>query len=148
MFKTALIAAVATATEFNLRAGDFPAVTTPLSFTQPTGQENFTLMADQTKGNPDPPQTGGTENFTIAGLATHPLEVKELNFRCWLFGAKVYDEKFAPSTTQLQPGTVWTATVPFDVPGVAPNTTYDIEIAGQDANGTDLFTVRTAFLFA
>merc|ERR1712113_1020609 len=28
---------------------------------------------DQTKGVPDPPALGTTEQFTIAGLATHPL---------------------------------------------------------------------------
>merc|ERR1712087_810610 len=68
---------------------------------------------DQTKGTPDPPALGTTEQFTISGLATHPLEVANLEFRCWLFGAQVYDEKFVPTSPQAMPGSVWTDTIPF-----------------------------------
>merc|ERR1712179_757634 len=82
---------------------------------------------DQTSGSPDPPALGTTEQFTISGLATHPLTVEKLEFRCWLFGAKVYDEKFDPS--------------------VAPSTEYDVEVAGVDASGADLFSMRTSFKF-
>ena len=128
-------------------AGTFPAVTTPMTFEQNAGQENFNIMMDQTMGSPDPPTLGTTEQFTIAGLATHPLDVEKLEFRCWLFGAKVYDEKFDPTTTQVLPGTVWTQSLPFDVPGVAPSTEYDVEVAGVDADGNDLFSMRTAFKF-
>ena len=104
-------------------------------------------MMDQTSGSPDPPALGTTEHFTIAGLATHPLDVEKLEFRCWLFGAKVYDEKFDPTSTSVMPGTVWTQSLPFDVPGVAPSTEYDVEVAGVDASGNDLFSMRTSFKF-
>ena len=79
--------------------GDFPDVTSPMTFVQNSGQENFNIMMDQTSGTPDPPTTGTTENFKISGLATHPLDVENLEFKCWLFGAQVYDEKFAPEST-------------------------------------------------
>ena len=102
---------------------------------------------DQTSGSPDPPQLGTTEQFTISGLATHPLTIENLEFRCWLFGAKVYDEKFPPTVTQALPGTIWTQSLPFDVPSVAPSTEYDVEVAAVDASGTDLFSMRTAFRF-
>ena len=128
-------------------AGTFPAVTTPMTFEQNAGQANFNIMMDQTMGSPDPPTLGTTEQFTIAGLATHPLTVEKLEFRCWLFGAKVYDEKFDPTTTTVVPGTVWTQSLPFDVPSVAPSTEYDVEVAGVDASGADLFSMRTAFKF-
>ena len=128
-------------------AGTFPAITTPMTFEQNAGQENFNIMMDQTMGSPDPPTLGTTEQFTIAGLATHPLTVEKLEFRCWLFGAKVYDEKFDPTTTTVVPGTVWTQSLPFDVPSVAPSTEYDVEVAGVDASGNDLFSMRTAFKF-
>ena len=42
MFKVALVASVAVATEFQIiGAGDFPAITTPMTFVQNAGQENF-----------------------------------------------------------------------------------------------------------
>ena len=152
MFKTLALATAVTAHEFTPYAvldgaGDFPSITTPMTFVQNAGQENFTIMMDQTKGNPDPPALGTTEQFTISGLATHPLDVEKLEFRCWLFGAKVYDEKFDPTSTTVMPGTVWTQSLPFDVPSVAPSTEYDVEVAGVDASGADLFSMRTAFKF-
>jgi hypothetical protein len=152
MFKTLALATAVAAHEFTPYSaltpnGDFPAVTTPMTFNQNAGQENFQILMDQTNGSPDPPALGTTEQFTIAGLATHPLDVANLEFRCWLFGAKVYDEKFAPTIPQALPGTVWSQSLPFDVPGVAPSTEYDVEVAAVDAAGNDLFSMRTAFKF-
>ena len=152
MFKTLALATAVAAHEFTPYAslegpGAFPAITTPMTFEQNAGQENFTIVMDQTKGSPDPPALGTTEQFTIAGLATHPLEVANLEFRCWLFGAKVYDEKFVPTVTSVVPGTIWSQSLPFDVPSVAPSTEYDVEVAGVDASGADLFSMRTAFRF-
>merc|ERR1712037_121194 len=99
----------------------------------------------QTLGSPDPPALGTTESFTIAGISTHPLTIDKLEFKCWLFGAPVYDEKFAPTTAMAMPGTVWTDTIPFDVPGVAPSTEYDIQVCAIDASAVELFCMRTAF---
>ena len=118
-----------------------------MTFEQNAGTDNFNIMMDQTSGSPDPPALGTTEQFTISGIATHPLEVVKLEFRCWLYGAKVYDEKFDPTSTQVLPGSVWTQSLPFDVPSVAPPTEYDVEVAGVDATGVDLFSMRTAFKF-
>merc|ERR1719464_365105 len=152
MFKTLALATAVAAHEFTpyadtYGAGTFPAITTPMTFVQSSGTENFNILMDQTSGSPDPPSLGTTEQFTIAGLATHPLDVEHLEFRCWLFGAKVYDEKFDPTTTTVVPGTVWTQSLPFDVPSVAPSTEYDVEVAGVDASGADLFSMRTSFKF-
>ena len=152
MFKTLALATAVAAHEFTPYAalegaGEFPAITTPMTFVQNAGQENFTIVMDQTSGSPDPPALGSTEHFTISGLATHPLSVVNLEFRCWLFGAKVYDEKFTPTSTDVIPGSVWTQSLPFDVPSVAPSTEYDVEVAGVGADGVDLFSMRTAFKF-
>lgn len=152
MFKTLALATAVAAHEFTPYSatepnGNFPAVTTPMTFVQQAGQENFQILMDQTNGSPDPPALGTTEQFTIAGLATHPLDIDNLNFRCYLFGAKVYDEHFAPTVATALPGTVWSQSLPFDVPGVAPSTEYDVEVAAVDAAGNDMFSMRTSFKF-
>ena len=152
MFKTLALATAVAAHEFTpyaavQGAGDFPAITTPMTFVQNAGADNFGIIMDQTSGSPDPPALGTTEMFTISGIATHPLTIEKLEFRCWLFGAKVYDEKFDPTATQALPGTVWTQSLPFDVPSVAPSTEYDVEVAAVDSAGNDLFSMRTAFKF-
>ena len=73
--------------------GDYPPFTTPLTFVQTAGQENFQILMDgTTKGVPDPPQLGQSATFTIGGIATHPITIDKLEFICHLFGAKVYDE--------------------------------------------------------
>ena len=59
---------------------DWPPITTPLTFVQTAGQENFNVMFDQTHGDPDPPELGKSDVFTVTGLATHPLEIAELEF--------------------------------------------------------------------
>ena len=130
----------------------YPPVTTPLTFAQTEGQQNFQLLLDgTTKGVPDPPQLNASAVFTVGGLATHPITIANLEFQCFLFGAKVYDETYPPSggsgTTLAVPGTVWTGDVSFDVPPVAPSTEYDININGLDEDGNILFALQTAFRF-
>ena len=98
-FTYAALAAVAAAEQMygfkNLEAGGpYPSVTTPLSFIQTSGQENFQILMDQTKGVPDPPQLNADAVFDVSGTSTHPIEIAQLEFQCYLFGAKVYDEKF------------------------------------------------------
>ena len=72
-----------------------------------------------------------------------------MEFICYLFGAKVYDESYVPAgeSTQAVPGTVWSGAVTFDVPSVAPSTAYDIQINGLDAAGNILWSLDTAFNF-
>ena len=128
--------------------GDFPAVTTPMTFEQTAGQDKMQVLTDQTKADPDPPQLGGTATFTVSGLAHIPLTIETLEFKAWLFGVKAYDESYPPSgSTTASPGTVWTSTLPFDIPAVAPSTEYDVEIDGNDADGNAVFSIRTAFRF-
>ena len=152
-FTCAALAAVASAEQMygfvNLEAGGpYPAVTTPLSFIQTSGQENFQILMDQTSGNPDPPALNTDCVFDLAGTSTHPIEIATLEFQCFLFGAKVYDEKFDQASPTANPGTVWASSVTFPVPPVAPSTEYDIQINGLDADGNTLFTMLTAFNFA
>ena len=100
---------------------------------------------DKTRGIPDPTTLDSIEQFIISGYAIHPITVDHLEFRCWLSGTRVYVENFSPVTTQLVPGYVWTESLPFIIPSVAPSSEYEVEIAGVDAGGSDLFAVRTAF---
>merc|ERR1719361_3341891 len=102
-FTYAALAAVAAAEQMygfvsEFDNGAFPAVTTPLTFVQSVGQENFQILMDQTSGNPDPPALNSDCVFDLAGTSTHPIEIKQLEFQCFLFGAKVYDEKFDQDT--------------------------------------------------
>ena len=156
MFKASLLAASALAEQtFNWSGyvnedynNSFPAVTTPLTFVQTAGQENFQILMDgTTKGVPDPPQLNSTALFTVGGLATHPIDIASMQFQCYLFGAKVYDETYSDANPMAYPGTVWDGTVGFDVPSVAPNTNYDININGLDVDGTILWSLQTAFKF-
>ena len=152
-FTYAALAAVAAAEQMygfvpEIDNGAFPAVTTPLTFVQSVGMENFQVLMDQTKGNPDPPALNSDCVFTVSGTSTHPIEIAQLEFQCFLFGAKVYDEKFDQATPTANPGTVWTSSVTFPVPPVAPSTEYDIQINGLDASGNTLWTLTTAFNFA
>ena len=165
MFKTALIASVAVANEFvpfTASAGhhtvpgidgEFPDPPADdkgtLTFEQSYGAgENFNLNFEQTIANPDPPAMGGTEWFTMAGLATHPMTIDKVEVQCWLFGAPVYDTKFDPTTALATPGTIWTDKIPFDVPAAAPTApTYDIQVCAKDAHDAPLFCMRTSFKF-
>merc|ERR1719253_1371039 len=75
MFKTLALATAVAAHEFTPYAslegpGAFPAITTPMTFVQNAGQENFQIVMDQTNGTPDPPALGTTEQFTLSRLPT------------------------------------------------------------------------------
>ena len=94
MFKTISIAALAFSTmasaeqmftdghfHYSELEGSYPPVTTPLTFVQTSGQENFQLLLDgTTKGVPDPPQLNSSVVFTVGGLATHPITIANLEF--------------------------------------------------------------------
>lgn len=69
-----------------------------------------------------------------------------MNFKCHLFGALVYNEDFDYSQDVSSGG--WSYTLPFDVPSVAPATTYYITVSSVDADGNDLFSIDTNFKFA
>ena len=87
-FTYAALAAVAAAEQMygyvGEANGDFPAVTTPLTFVQSAGQENFQILMDQTSGNPDPPALNTDCVFDLAGTSTHPIEIAQLEFVCFL----------------------------------------------------------------
>ena len=127
----------------------FPDPGDQFTFTQISGQENFNIIAAQTKGDPDPIELGKPCVFTIAGLATHPIVIDKMEFVCCLLSQNVYDEKYAPTggsgTTTANPGTVWSGDVTFDIPPIIPPSTYDIIIRGLDPDGNQLFSVTTAF---
>ena len=69
-----------------------------------------------------------------------------MNFQCRLFGALVYNEDFPYNQDESAGG--WTYSLPFDVPSVAPTTTYYVTVSAVDADGNDLFSVDTDFKFA
>ena len=121
-------------------------VSNSMQFEQIDDMSYFLMDESQTFGNPDPPQLGSTVFFTLGGIWTQPVDIDHLNFKCHLFGALVYNEDFADLET-VQPGG-WTYSLPFDVPSVAPSTTYYITIEAVAQDGSSLFTINTNFKFA
>ena len=120
-------------------------VSNGMVFKQVDDQSWFIIDTTQTYGSPDPPKTGATENFVIGGLWLTDTYLDHLNFQCRLFGALVYNEDF-PITSDVTAGG-WTHTIPFDVPSVAPQTTYYITVNAYDADGAELFVINTDFKF-
>ena len=124
--------------------------TSPMSngmiFTQADSQDWFILDNSQTYASPDPPKTGAVVNFTLGGLWITDASLDHINFQCHLFGALVYNEDF-PNDADLSAGG-WSYEVPFDVPSVAPATTYYISVFGYGENDERLFQIDTNFKFA
>ena len=121
-------------------------VANSMTFTQTDDFGYFLMDESQTYGNPDPPQLGSTVYFTLGGLWTQPVDIDHINFKCHLFGALVYNEDFA-DVESVQPGG-WSYSLPFDVPSVAPSTTYYITVSAWGQDGSELFSIDTNFKFA
>ena len=125
-------------------------IATPVSngmqFDQIDDMSYFLMDESQTFGNPDPPHLGSTVFFNLGGIWTQPVDIDHINFKCHLFGALVYNEDFA-DVESVQPGG-WTYSLPFDVPSVAPSTTYYITIEALAQDGSSLFEINTNFKFA
>ena len=121
-------------------------VANSMTFTQTDDFGYYLMDESQTYGNPDPPQLGSTVYFTLGGLWTQPVDIDHLNFKCHLFGALVYNEDFA-DVESVQPGG-WSYSLPFDVPSVAPSTTYYITVSAWGQDGSELFSIDTNFKFA
>ena len=121
-------------------------VSNSMVFTQTDDDGYFLMDESQTYGNPDPPQLGTTVYFTLGGLWTQPVDIDHMNFKCHLFGALVYNEDF-PDVESVQPGG-WSYSLPFDVPPVAPSTTYYITVSAWAQDGSELFSIDTNFKFA
>jgi hypothetical protein len=56
-----------------------------------------------------------------------------MEFKCKLFGVLVYDENF-PYQQDVSAGG-WSYSLPFEVPPVAPLTTYYVTVNAIDADG-------------
>ena len=121
-------------------------VSNSMVFTQTDDDGYFLMDESQTYGNPDPPQLGTTVYFALGGLWTQPVDIDHMNFKCHLFGALVYNEDF-PDVESVQPGG-WSYSLPFDVPPVAPSTTYYITVSAWAQDGSELFSIDTNFKFA
>ena len=122
-------------------------VANSMVFTQTDGLGIFLMDDSQTFGQPDPPQLANTEMFTIGGLWTQPVVLDHMEFQCHLFGVLVYDESFTEGLGPVDPG-FWSYSLPFDVPPVAPSTTYYITVKGIADDGSELFSIDTNFRFA
>lgn len=101
-----------------------------------------------TYGVPAYPEIGTDELFTVGGFANQPFVVANMRFQCHLFGALVYDEKFACPADQctVTPGAEWESPAfPFEVYSYAPHAKYAITVMGEGADKTEYFTIDTEF---
>ena len=121
-------------------------VSNSMTFVQTDDDGYFLMDESQTYGNPDPPRLGQTVYFTLGGLWTQPVDIDHINFKCHLFGTLVYNEDF-PDVESVQPGG-WSYSLPFDVPSVAPSTTYYVTVSAWAQDGSELFSIDTNFKFA
>merc|ERR1719329_1444395 len=103
---------------------------------------NFIMDPSQTYGNPDPVTPGVTETFYIGGIWLAPAHLQNMNFKCHMFGALVYNENTLIDE-DMEAGSFWTTTIPFDVPSVTPHTNYNIDVAALDASDNELFHLIT-----
>ena len=115
-------------------------------FTQTMGQQNFLLDTTLTKGDPAYPTLGINEYFDVAGIWLNTESLAEVVFECKLFGALVYQQKFADAEA-ITAGEQWSTVFEFDVPGVAPPATYYISFYANDTAGQKLWEVTTDFKF-
>ena len=117
-----------------------------MQFVQTDDMSYFLMDESITYADPDPPQLNATVYFNLGGLWTQPVDIDHMNFKCHLFGALVYNEDF-PDVESVQPGG-WSYSLPFDVPPVAPSTTYYITVSAWAQDGSELFSIDTNFKFA
>ena len=116
-----------------------------MQFVQTDDMSYFLMDESITYADPDPPKLNATVYFNLGGLWTQPVEIDHINIKCHIFGALVFNEDF-PDVESVQPGG-WTYTLPFDVPPIAPDTTFYNTIIGVAQDGTSLFTIETNFRF-
>ncbi len=122
---------------------DNMAVSNSLVFTQTDDYGYFIMDPTSTYADPDPPRLNHVVNFILGGLWTQPVDIDHMNFKCRLFGALVYNEDF-PDVESVDPG-MWSYSLPFDVPAVAPTTTYYVTVSALAADGSELFSIDTNF---
>ena len=106
----------------------------------------FIMDKSQTFGKPDPPTLGKTETFTLGGIWAKEVTIERINFTCNIFGAPVYNEDTPFNNAKLPVG-FWTTDIPFDVPGVAPSTKYDVTVTAFSDKEEPLFIMTTSFNF-
>lgn len=99
-------------------------------FTQTDNKGLFLMDRSLTFGEPDPPKLGSTVTFNLGGIWTQPVQLDHLNFQCKLYDALAYNEDFTDKQ-EIMPGQ-WTYALPFEIPKVAPETSYFVTISGID----------------
>ena len=118
-----------------------------LVFKQTDSDSMFLLDPTSTHGDPAYPTLNSTEHFYVAGTWLQPAKLDHVRFQCHLFGALVYNETQADAQ-DFNAGDVWTSPAfDFDIPAIAPSTTYVIDIIGETADNTELWSVNTQFKF-
>ena len=91
------------------------------------------MLTEDTYADPNPIQKGSVVKFHVGGMWTHPMQIANVRFECYLYDAKVFDEALdcngdASCPNVVLPGSPWNAEFDFQVPGVAPDTEFDVKV--------------------
>ena len=116
-----------------------------LVITQDDDQMYFIMDESQTYGTPSYPTLGQTETFTLGGIWIQEVNLDRINFQCRIFGALAYNEN-TYFQQDMEVG-FWTTDIPFDVPPVAPSTTYHVTVTAYSGADEELFVMTTEFNF-
>ena len=95
---------------------------------QTDNHELFIIDKELTFINPSPPKLGEIVNFELAGTWTETVHIDHINFKCRMFGALIYNRDIRQFES-VEPGE-WKVPNFFDVPKVAPPTTYVVTMSG------------------
>ena len=118
-----------------------------LEFKQTDSLNYFLLDPSSTYAVPSYPTLNTTAHFYIAGTYLQAADLDHVRFQCRLFGALVYNET-QPDVESFQPGAQWLSpSFDFDIPAIAPQTTYAITFIGERADNSELWSVDTSFHF-
>ncbi len=120
------------------------------SATKPTFEQKDSaqyFMMDPTLmfSDPEVPTKGKTLQFHMGGMWMMPQHVDHLNFKCKLDGIPVYNENF---DVKEDVADQWTHVIPFDVPRIAPSSSYDVTFSALTTSGKDaveLFSIESKF---
>ena len=130
-----------------------------VTISQIGGQQNLYVAADQTYASPSHVSLSSTENFNIGGnwISAEGANLDHVKFECFLLGASVYTNVTECTSSPSNdggtcvkptgaPGEAWSGVFAFDVPGVAPNFTYEVHVTGYNADESEnIFELMSQF---
>ena len=109
----------------------------------------FTMDDQQTINSPQPLTKGITMSFTVAGIISEHMDIKNIHVHVDWNGTPLYDEDHPQDNSYDD---AYSYDLGWDVPGFAPNGLYHIEIKGIGSSssateGSNVYCVAAEFTF-